>query len=292
MDTALSGISPPHSALPSMAAAQLAGQLGRSGQPLILDVRKAPAYDAATQLIAGALRVAPDALTVVMSHLPRERALVAYCVHGHQVSQGAAQQLREAGFNATYLDGGIEHWQEGGLPLMGKPVDKAGDLGLPASPGTPSRWVTRERPKIDRVACPWLIRRFIDPLAQFLYVPSDQVMAAAEREKAIPYDVPNVRISHRGPEGELCSFDALVADCGLDDPCLHELAKIVRGADTGKPELTPQSAGLLAVSLGLSVNFRDDHAMLEQGMIVYDALYAWIKSARAEVHNANLFKKT
>ncbi len=284
MDTATSGSSPSF----SISAAQLSARLGCSGQPLILDVRKAPAFDAVATLISGALRLAPDALALAIPQLPRSHPLVAYCVHGHQVSQGAAQQLREAGFDATYLEGGVEHWQMEGLPLMAKNAE----LRLPAQPGTPSRWITRERPKIDRIACPWLIRRFIDPMAQFLYVPSDRVMAAAEREKAIPYDVPNVRISHRSPEGELCSFDALVADCGLDDPCLHELAKIVRGADTGKPELTPQSAGLLAISLGLSVNFPDDHAMLEQGMVVYDALYAWIKSARAEVHNANLFKKT
>ena len=275
------------SAPASITAAQLAARLGRSGHPLILDVRKAPAFEAATHLIAGALRIAPDRLTQALPHLPRGRDLVAYCVHGHQVSQGAAQQLREAGFNAVYLEGGAEHWQHDGLPLMGK----AAELTLPAAPATPSRWITRERPKIDRIACPWLIRRFIDPLAQFLYVPSEQVIAAAQREQAIPYDVPNVRISHRGADGGLCSFDALIADCALDDPCLHALAHIVRGADTGKPELTPQSAGLLAISLGLSVNFPDDHAMLEQGMLVYDALYAWIKSARAEVHNANLFKK-
>ena len=262
-------------------------RLGRSGQPLILDVRRAAAFDAAPHLIAGALRVAPDALDQALPQLPRDREVVVYCVHGHELSQNAARQLIAAGFDARFLDGGIGHWQEDALPLMGKDAP----LGLPASPGAPSRWVTRERPKIDRIACPWLIRRFIDPLAEFLYVPSDQVMAAAERERAIPYDVPGVRISHRGPEGELCSFDALIADCGLDDPCLHDLARIVRGADTGKPELTPQSAGLLAISLGLSVNFPDDHAMLEQGMVVYDALYGWVKAARGEAHNASLFKQ-
>ena len=288
MDTASAN----HSSVHAIAAAHLAARLGISGAPLILDVRKAPAFDAGPRMIAGALRLAPDALAAaipaLLSGLPRERQIVTYCVHGHQVSQGAAQQLREAGFHASFLEGGIEHWQQEGLPLMGKNAD----LALPAAATTPSRWITRERPKIDRIACPWLIRRFIDPLAQFLYVRSDQVSAAAERENAIPYDVPNVRISHRGTQGELCSFDALIADCALDDPCLHELAKIVRGADTGKPDLTPQSAGLLAISLGLSVNFTDDHAMLEQGMIVYDALYAWIKSARDEVHNARLFKNT
>jgi hypothetical protein len=151
-----------------------------------------------------------------------------------------------------------------------------------------SRWVTRERPKIDRIACPWLIRRFIDARAEFLYVPAAQVLAVAKARQAIPYDVPDVQFSHRGA---LCSFDAFLADFALDDPALAELARIVRGADTGKPELTPQSPGLLAVSLGLSLNFPDDHAMLEHGMVVYDALYAWIRSARAEIRNADLFKK-
>jgi len=152
-----------------------------------------------------------------------------------------------------------------------------------------SKWVTREHPKIDRIACPWLIRRFIDPRAEFLYVPSDQVRAVAEGEQAIPYDVPDVQFSHRG---ELCSFDAFLADFAIDDPALAELALIVRGADTGKPQLTPQSPGLLAISLGLSLNYPDDHAMLEQGMVVYDALYAWIRSKRTPVQDANLSKRT
>jgi len=151
-----------------------------------------------------------------------------------------------------------------------------------------SKWVTRERPKIDRIACPWLIRRFIDSRAEFLYVPSAQVRAAATAERAIPYDVPDVQFSHRG---ELCSFDAFLADFAIDDPALADLALIVRGADTGKLELTPQSPGLLAVSLGLSVNYPDDHAMLEHGMVVYDALYAWIRATRAKLHNTDRFKK-
>jgi len=151
-----------------------------------------------------------------------------------------------------------------------------------------SRWVTRERPKIDRIACPWLIRRFIDPRAEFLYVPSEQVRAVAKAEQAIPYDVPEVQFSHRG---ELCSFDAFLADFAIDDPALADLALIVRGADTGKPELTPQSPGLLAISLGLSLNYPDDHAMLEQGMVIYDAFYAWIRSARANVPTALRYRK-
>ncbi len=151
-----------------------------------------------------------------------------------------------------------------------------------------SKWVTRERPKIDRIACPRLIWRFIDPRAVFLYVPSAQVRSVAKAEQAIPYDVPDVQFSHRG---ELCSFDAFLADFAIDDPVLADLAPILRDADSGKPELTPQSPGLLAISLGLSLNFPDDPAMLEYGMVVYDALYAWIRSARAEVHNADLFRQ-
>jgi len=272
--------------LPFFTPSQLAARLGRADAPWVVDVRKEPAYEAGQRVIPGALRLAPGNIQQLASQLPGGRELVAYCVHGHEVSQGVALGLREAGINAAYLVGGFEGWSEAGLPTMGKPLD----LGLPGTPGKPTRWITRERPKIDRIACPWLIRRFIDPAAEFLYVPAGEVMTTAQRENAIPYDVPNVRISHRGPESELCSFDALIAECDLDDPCLADLARIVRGADTGRPELTPQSPGLLAISLGLSVNFPDDHAMLEQGMHVYDALYAWIKSARAEVHNAKLFQ--
>jgi hypothetical protein len=159
-------------------------------------------------------------------------------------------------------------------------------LGFAA--GTPSRWITRERPKIDRIACPWLIRRFIDADAQFLYVPAEAVLSTAERERAVPYDVPNARFSHRG---ERCSFDAFIEDFGLDDEALAALAVIVRGADTGRLDLAPQAPGLLAVSLGLSALYRDDLAMLERGMIVYDALHAWARVARGETHDAKLFER-
>ena len=140
------------------------------------------------------------------------------------------------------------------------------------------KWVTRERPKIDRIACPWLVARFIDRDPEFLYVPRDRVMATAEETGAIPYDVPDVELGH---VGERCSFDAFLAKYALDDPALHRLAAIVRGADTGRPGLTPQSAGLLAISQGLSAVFADDHEMLRYGMVVYDALYAWAKADAA-----------
>jgi hypothetical protein len=144
------------------------------------------------------------------------------------------------------------------------------------------KWITRERPKIDRVACPWLIARFIDKEPEFLYVPASQVMSEAQRTGAVPYDVPGVELSH---VGELCSFDALLVRYQLTDPALQHLAEIVRGADTSRLELTPQSAGLYALSLGLSHNFSDDHEMLKHGMVMYDALYAWCRACQAETHN-------
>lgn len=144
------------------------------------------------------------------------------------------------------------------------------------------KWVTRERPKIDRIACPWLIARFIDDAPQFLYVPADQVLATAERTGAVPYDIPGVEMTH---VGDLCSFDAFLEKYDLREPALQQLAAIVRGADTSRLDLTPQSAGLYALSLGLSRNFSDDHEMLEHGMVMYDAFYAWCKDCQEEAHN-------
>jgi hypothetical protein len=144
------------------------------------------------------------------------------------------------------------------------------------------KWVTRERPKIDRIACPWLIARFIDKEPEFLYVPSSDVIRIAQEMNATPYDIPGVEFSH---VGELCSFDAFLKKYNLTDPALHQLAAIVRGADTSRLGLTPQSAGLYAISLGLSKTFADDYEMLKHGMVMYDALYAWCQHCQAETHN-------
>jgi hypothetical protein len=144
------------------------------------------------------------------------------------------------------------------------------------------KWVTRERPKIDRIACPWLIARFIDAEPEFLYVAAGQVMSTAAGTGAIPYDIPGVELSH---VGEFCSFDAFLSRYGLNDPALQQLATIVRGADTSRLDLTPQSAGLYALSLGLSRNFADDHEMLKHGLVMYDALYAWCRECQGETHN-------
>ncbi len=146
------------------------------------------------------------------------------------------------------------------------------------------KWITRERPKIDRVACPWLIARFIDTDAEFLFAPPTEVIRLAESLGATPFDVEGVELSHDGP---LCSFDALLAKYRLTDPALAELAVIVRGADTARLDLAPQAAGLLAISLGLSRLFADDHEQLRHGFVVYDALYAWAKHVRDETHTWN-----
>jgi hypothetical protein len=145
----------------------------------------------------------------------------------------------------------------------------------------PTRWVTRERPKIDRIACPWLIRRFVDADAVFLYAPTPQVFAVAENERAVAYDIPGAPFSH---VGDKCSFDAFIDRFALDDAGLAVLAEIVRGADTDRHALAPEAAGLHAVSLGLATNFVNDHELLEQGMVIYDALYAWATKARGERH--------
>lgn len=144
------------------------------------------------------------------------------------------------------------------------------------------KWITRERPKIDRIACPWLIARFIDPAPEFLYVPANDVLKVAAETGATPYDIPGVEMSH---VGELCSFDAFLKKHQLAEPALMQLAEIIRGADTSRLDLSPQSAGLYAISLGLSHCFADDHEMLRHGMIMYDALYAWCRACQGETHN-------
>jgi rhodanese-related sulfurtransferase len=256
----------------SISPQTLHSRLGTATAPLVIDVRKAPAFDADDMMIIGAIRRAPDEADRWRQDLPPARPVVVHCAHGGEVSQGVAAALRASGVDAAYLEGGIAGWAEHKLPMRRK---------VGAAPG---KWVTRERPKVDRIACPWLIRRFIDPEAEFLYVPTERVFDVAKESGGVAYDIPGAEpFSH---DGELCSFDGFLKVYGLSDPALDKLALIVRGADTGRPELTSQSGGLLAISLGMSANFpEDDHAMLEIGMHVYDALYAWCRSLQGETHN-------
>jgi len=186
-------------------------------------------------------------------------------------SQQATAAIRGAGIDARSLEGGITGWAELGLPLRKKIAD------------APGGWVTRERPKIDRIACPWLIRRFIDAKARFLFVPTEVVFDVAATAGATAFDIPGAEpFSH---DGELCSFDAFLRVYEIRDAALDTLAIIIRGADTARPDLAPQAAGLLALSLGLSANFADDHTMLEHGLTMYDALYTWCRSCQGETHN-------
>jgi rhodanese-related sulfurtransferase len=268
----------------SYAIPALLDRLGSPSAPLIIDVRIPTAFERDTHLIAGATWRDPFTINEWSKYLPRHRPVVVYCARGFEISRNTADALRTAGLDARALEGGIAGWREAGGPLFRKSSTPL----VPSKANGPSVWVTRERPKIDRIACPWLIRRFIDPLAEFVYVPSGEVLSYAEQHHAAPYDVPGVTFTHRD---EACSFDALLADFELRDGPLDDLATIVRGADSGKVELTPQSPGLLAISLGLSRLYADDHEMLAHGMTVYDALYAWLKGARNERHNADLFKK-
>ncbi len=238
--------------------------------PLIIDVRREDSFRWATDMIAGALWRDPERISEWAGELPRASRVVACCVHGHEVSRSIASALCSQGITAQVLEGGIEAgWKPAGGALDRKPA------------GANTRWVTRERPKIDRIACPWLIARFIDPGAEFLYVPAKDVLAAAKERDATPYDVPDVHFTH---EGERCSFDAFLAHYRLEDPALAQLALIVRGADTGRLDLAPQAAGLAAISIGLSRKFPDDQEMLRAGMVMYDALYAWCRSGQEETH--------
>jgi rhodanese-related sulfurtransferase len=200
------------------------------------------------------------------------RKTVIICQKGKKLSQGAAAILRTYGINAQVLTGGIFAWRDAGAPL------------IPAA-GLPERgtlWVTRHRPKIDRIACPWLIRRFIDPDADFLYVPPSEVMDVAEKFDAIPFDVQPADFSHHG---EKCTFDALLDHFKLDLAALTKMADVIRAADGTPNADSPQAAGLLALSLGLSRMYKDDLAQLDAALPFYDALYRWARDASTESHD-------
>lgn len=257
----------------SISVKNLSASLESAAAPLLIDVRRREAFVKDTKTVAGALRRDPERVADWARELPGAGKVVVFCVHGHEVSQGVAKALNEQGREAAFLEGGLAEWVEHGGGTDGKPA------------AATTRWVTRERPKIDRIACPWLIARFVDRDAEFLYVPTPEVRDAAKARDAIPYDIPDVYFSH---DGALCSFDAFIKHYRLGgDPALEHLALIVRGADTGKLDLAPQAPGLAAISLGLSRNVPDDHEMLKHGMVMYDALYRWCKEGQDELHTWN-----
>ena len=240
----------------------------------IFDVRRAQALSADSRFLPGARWRSHLAANDWAEGLPEEQLIVLNCMHGHNVSQIATAQLREAGYNARTLRGGVDGWVHAGLPTVGQsrfcPV---------AAP--PSIWITRIYPKIDRVACPWLIKRFIDPDARILFAEPDWVTDIAKELGAISFDTPGADIEH---DGDFCSFDTLLRELDLSDPALAALAVIVRGADTDHNELAPEAAGLLAVMLGNSLIGETDHDVMRLGFPVYDALYARLVLAEHETH--------
>jgi rhodanese-related sulfurtransferase len=246
----------------SVTADKLYARLGTAMAPLIIDVRRAPAFDTDDRMLAGATRRLPDTVATWGDELGNGRPVVVYCVHGHEVSQNTAGALRERGVQAAYLEGGMTHWKESQYPTRKKRGAEE------------NKWVTREHPKIDRIACPWLVSRFVNPEAEFIYVPSDRVAQTASAVGGTPYDIDGAEFGHVGDQ---CSFDAIIRLYDLHDPALDRLSQIVRGADTSSPQLTPQCEGLLAISYGLSANFPDDHQMLKHGLVMYDALYTWCR---------------
>lgn len=259
---------------------QLARLIGTTDAPVLVDVRTEDDAAADPRLIPGAIRrsydtIAPDIAAGWCEPLSGRRVIV-ICQRGLKLSEGVAAWLRHEGIAADVLTGGFEGWRSAELPLV--PIAK-----LPApNPRGRTVWVTRSRPKIDRIACPWLIRRFIDPNAVFLFVAASEVAAVGERFGATPFDIDNVFWSHRG---ELCTFDTMVDEFRLTLPPLLHLAQIVRAADTGRLDLSPEAAGLLAVSLGLSRIYDDDLQQLEAGIGLYDAFYRWCRDAAGETHN-------
>jgi rhodanese-related sulfurtransferase len=262
----------------SITPTELWNSIATSRAPQIIDVRRRAIYDSNPGLLPGSVWREPTKLSQWVDTLDRTRPIVVACKAGQELSQNITAELRSAGYNAAMLAGGQLAWLESKLPM----TDRAtGDRLMPTRP---SVWVTRRRPKIDRIACPWLIRRFIDPDAKFLFVDPDYVAATAREFGAIPFDIADVEISH---DGEHCSFDTLLKLFGLaSEPSLARLALIVRGADTGRPDLAPEAAGLHAMSLGLSaLSGDDDHGLLRHGFVIYDALFAWLRFASGERHN-------
>ena len=259
----------------TITAGKLARLVGTPRCPAILDVRTDEDFALDPSLVPGARR--RRALEVSgWAAAERPGPAVIVCQKGLKLSHGAAAWLRHEGTSAEVLEGGFEAWREAGLPLI--PEAK-----LPARDGHGRTvWVTRARPKIDRIACPWLIRRFVDPGAVILFVAPSEVGAVAERFGAAPFDVEGVFWSHRG---EACSFDTMIEELGLATPALMHLAAIVRGADTARMDLAPEAAGLLAASLGLSRMFADDLEQLDAGLLLYDAFYRWCRDATDETHN-------
>jgi rhodanese-related sulfurtransferase len=259
----------------TITVAQLARLVGTPDAPLVIDVRIDTDHAADPRMLPASIRRSHK----TVSHWADDHAgrfVVVVCQGGKKLSQGVAAWLRHAGARAENLEGGFDAWvNANGLLVQPNHVPQRDEKGR-------TLWVTRSRPKIDRIACPWLIRRFVDPLAVFLFVSPSEVVDAADRFGATPFDIEDTFWSHRGKH---CTFDVMVEEFGLSSEPLARLATIVRGADTDRLDLAPQAAGLLAASLGLSRMYRNDLEQLEASMLLYDALYRWARDAVGEAHD-------
>lgn len=256
---------------------ELRATIGTTDAPIIYDVRRHERYLEDARILPTARWREHTRVNEWGKQIQPGTRVVCVCMHGHNVSQLAVTALRQKGIDARVLAGGSDSWKQSGAPTILK-------AALPhRNEDEPSRWVTRVRPKIDRIACPWLISRFIDRDAEFHFVEPAYVTEVAAEMGGIPYDIDGVELSHEGP---LCTFDTLLKRFGLSDPALNALALIIRGADTARMDLALEAAGLLAVSLGISaMSGGDDKAALARGFPVYDALYAWQRHAASETHN-------
>lgn len=254
---------------------QLSRLIGQPDAPVLVDVRIDEDISLDPRMLPGAVRRDFRAANTWSSAYAGRRVVVV-CQRGLKLSQGAAAWLRHRGVNAESLETGFEGWIEhGGMLVRPDSVPLRDEDGRTV-------WVTRARPKVDRIACPWLIRRFVDPSAVFLFVSPSEVEAVAERFSAAPFDIDGVFWSHRE---DRCTFDVMIEEFGLRSPALDRLALIVRGADTARPDLAPEAPGLLAASLGLSRMYTSDLAQLDAGLALYDAFYRWSRDATDETHN-------
>lgn len=259
----------------SISSDKLSRLIGTAKAPALIDVRTDEEFAAEPRLIPGATRRSHRNLPDWAADFIGQSVIV-ICRDGGGLAEGTAAWLRHIGIIAETLEGGHTAWKRAELPTV------AADKLPKRDAGGRTVWVTRSRPKIDRIACPWLIRRFIDPAAVFLFVTPAEIDAVAERFGAVPFDVEHVFWSHRG---ELCTFDVMVQEFGISTPALERLATMVRAADTARLDLSPEAPGLLAASLGLSRMYDDDLEQLNAGMAIYDAFYRWCRDAAKETHD-------
>lgn len=249
---------------------QLMRRIGTPDCPILIDVCIDADFAEDPRLIPTSRRHSFADIAALVPSVG-DHPVIVICQKGKKLSQGAAAIMRSYGVRAEVLEGGIHAWRDAGGTLI--PAQK-----LPMRSGL---WVTRHRPKVDRIACPWLIRRFIDPDARFLYVPSADVMMVAEKFAAIPFDVEGADLGHA--QGR-CTFDALLTNFDLDLPALTEMAAVIRAADGTPGAENAQASGLLALSIGLSRMYKDDVAQLDAAMPIYDALFRWARDGQGESH--------